>query len=147
MIAAVPMTPARCRPTFVVAALANAAVALWLAGCDKGGGPGGAARTDDALIGAWRKAGLEVSARTPVVAAPYSAVACRGGTVSGVDVVLCSYDSGEDATAAEELGLKAVGPATGASLSRGTRLLVVADRRKSDPTGRTIDSILRAFRT
>ena len=65
---------------------------------------------------------------------------------SGVDVVLCSYGSGEDAQAAQDLGLAAVGDATGAALARGARLLVVVDRRKADPTGRTIDAITAAFR-
>jgi hypothetical protein len=127
------------------ALIAAAAASVTVSACDKGKPAGAAA--DDALIGAWRKAGLEVSALTTVDAAPYSANACRGGTVSGVDVVLCTYDSGEDATAAEDLGLTSIAGATGASLAHGARLLVVADRRKSDPSGRTIDQIIRAFRS
>lgn len=122
----------------------GACVALASAACDKD--TGGAKATDDALVSAWRKAGLEVSALTSADAKPYSAQACRAGTVSGVDVVLCSYDSGEDAHAAEDLGLAVVAEATGAAVARGSQLLVVADRRQTDPSGRTIDAIIRAFR-
>ncbi len=34
----------------------------------------------------------------------------------------------------------------GASPAKGARLLVVADRRKADPPGRTIDTITSTFR-
>ncbi|MEZ4404836.1 MAG: hypothetical protein R3B06_32910 [Kofleriaceae bacterium] len=109
-------------------------------------GCGGEAGGDDATVAAWRKAGLEVSAMTETPAAPYGASACKAGTVSGVDVVLCSFPTDAAAKAAEEAGLGVVGQATGAALAAGSRLLVVADRRKADPTGRTIDAVTRAFR-
>lgn len=122
------------------------AVALIGAACSKdASSKPGEAPPDDAMVAAWRKAGLEVSALTDVDAKKYLAQSCRGGTVGGVDVVLCRFDSGEDAKAAEDPGLAAVGDATGAALARGGRLLVVADRRKVDPSGRTIDAITRAF--
>lgn len=126
------------------AACALALSATLAVACGKD--PPAGARTDDATVAAWRKAGLEVSPLTTADAKPLSAQACRSGTVSGVDVVLCAYDSGEDATAAEALGLATIGDATGASLHHGSQLLVVADRRKTDPSGRTIDAIVRAFR-
>ena len=125
-----------------IAALVTAALAA--AAC--GGNEAKPAATDDGLIAAWKAAKLEVSALTAVEPKPYGATACRGGTVSSVDVVLCDYGSGEDAQAAEDLGLAVVGGATGAALARGTRLLVVVDRRKADPSGRTIDAITAAFR-
>ena len=129
----------------IVACLACAAI-----GCSKDDKGKGAASSgggnDDATVAAWKKAGLEVSALTDVDAKPYSAQKCSGGTVSGVDVVLCKYDTGEDAKAAEEPGLDQIGNATGASLAKGARLLVVADRRKADPSGRTIDTITKTFR-
>jgi hypothetical protein len=135
--------------TSFLARLSAACLAVGaLAACDKDkGAAGGGARSDDAVVAGWRKAGLDVSALTTVDAAPFSATACKGGTVSGVDVVLCSYDSGEDASAAEDLGLASIADATGASLAHGARLLVVADRRKKDPSGRTIDAIIRTFRS
>ncbi len=121
-----------------------AALALAATAC--GGTEAKPASTDDGLIAAWQAAKLEVSALTEIEPKPYGATACRGGTVSGVDVVVCSYGSGEDAQAAQDLGLAAIGDATGAALAKGARLLVVVDRRKADPTGRTIDAITRAFR-
>jgi hypothetical protein len=115
--------------------------------CVACGGDGDGSKTSaDAVVAAWKAAKLDVSALTEVDPKPYSATGCRGGTVSGVDVVLCSYGSGEDAQAAEELGLAQIGSATGAALVRGTRLLVVADRRKVDPSGRTIDAITKAWK-
>lgn len=142
-------TTAPRRGARVTVAMMALVAATALAACGKADKPagGGTAAGDDALIAAWRKAGLEVSALTAVDGKPYSAQACRGGTVSGVDIVLCRYDSGEDAHAAEEIGLATLGAATGASLAHGARLLVVADRRKTDPSGRTIDAILTAFRS
>ncbi len=121
-----------------------AALLVALAAC--GGSAAKPAGSDDGMVAAWKAAKLDVSALTTIDAKPYGATACRGGTVSGVDVVLCSYGSGEDAQAAQDLGLAAVGDATGAALARGARLLVVVDRRKADPTGRTIDAITAAFR-
>lgn len=110
------------------------------------GGGGGAAASNDAVVAAWKSAKLDVSAMTDVDPKPYSATKCRGGTVSGVDVVLCTYGSGEDAQAAEDLGLDQIGAATGVALARGDRLLVAIDRRKVDPSGRTLDAIAKAFR-
>lgn len=111
-----------------------------------GGDGDGSKASADAVVAAWKAAKLDVSAMTDVDPKPYSATTCRGGTVSGIDVVVCSYGSGEDAQAAEDLGLAQIGSATGAALVRGTRLLVVADRRKVDPSGRTIDAITKAFK-
>ena len=85
-----------------------AALVLVLAACseDKAQAAGkGPAPDDDALIAAWKKAGLEVSPFTNADAAPYSAQTCRAGTVGGVDVTICSYDTGEDAAAAEDPAL------------------------------------------
>ena len=122
------------------------ALAGVLAGAACGGSEAKPAGDDDALVAAWRAAKLEVSALTAVDGKAYGSKACRGGTVSSVDVVLCDYGSGEDAQAAAELGLDVIGDATGSALARGTRVLIVVDRRKADPSGRTIDAITTAFR-
>jgi hypothetical protein len=147
------MNPLRCRPSLVVAAIVNAAVAFGLlgalgslGGCDSAKQTGAAgARTDDAMVAGWRKAGLDVGKLVTTDAAPFQANACSGGVVGGIDVVLCSYGTAEDAKAAEDLGLATIGAATGASRAHGTRLLVVADRRKADPSGRTIETIMKTF--
>ncbi len=112
----------------------------------KGKGP---APDDEALIAAWKKASLEVSAFTVADAAAYSAQSCRAGTVGGVDVTVCSYDTGEDAAAAQDPALALLekgGASTASALARGKKLLVVADKRKADPSGRTINAITAAFR-
>lgn len=125
---------------------------LLLAACDedKGGAKGkGPAPDDDALIAAWKKAGLEVSSFTDADAAAYSAQSCRAGTVGGVDVTVCSYDTGEDAAAAQDPALALLekgGATTASALVRGKKLLVVVDKRKADPSGRSINAITGAFR-
>jgi hypothetical protein len=125
---------------------------LALAACSeekKGGAPKGPPPNDDALIAAWKKAGLEVSPFTDSDAAAYSAQSCRAGTVGGVDVTVCSYDTGEDAAAAQDPALTLLekgGAPTASALVRGKKLLVVVDKRKADPTGRSIDAITGAFR-
>jgi hypothetical protein len=132
---------------------AGAVCALLLfAGCgeDQAQASGkGPAPEDEALIAAWKKAGLEVSAFTTADAAPYSAQACRAGTVGGIDVTVCSYDTGEDAAAAEDPALALLekrGVTTASALARGKKLLVVTDKRKADPSGRSINAITGAFR-
>jgi pyridoxine 5'-phosphate synthase PdxJ len=105
--------------------------------------------SEDAMVAAWRKAGLEVSAFADADARPYSAQRCRAGTVAAVDVILCVYDTGEDAAAADDdalAELQRMGVTTGAALTRGKTVLVVADRRAADPTGRTVNAITAAFR-
>lgn len=128
-------------------------VVLVIAACDKGsdkpgagGGPAvvaGAARND--VVAAWTQAGLTVSAMT---ADKSGAVGtdCVTGTVSGVDVVVCTFPTPDDAKAAEAKGLTWVGDTTGTSLARGALLVAVADRRKADPSGRTINTIATTFR-
>jgi hypothetical protein len=115
----------------------------------KGGAPKGPPPNDDALIAAWKKAGLEVSPFTDSDAAAYSAQSCRAGTVGGVDVTVCSYDTGEDAAAAEDPALALLekgGATTASAIARGKKLLVVVDKRKADPSGRSINAITGAFR-
>jgi hypothetical protein len=132
---------------------AGAVCALLLfAGCgeDQAQASGkGPAPDDEALIAAWKKAGLEVSAFTTADAAPYSAQACRAGTVGGIDVTVCSYDTGEDAAAAQDPTLallEKTGAPTASAIPRGKSLLIVSDKRKADPSGRTIQAITSAFR-
>lgn len=105
-----------------------------------------AAAPDDAkdrqvVLAAWKKAGLEPSAMTPAQVAFGSD--CKSGTVSGVDVLVCVYPSPDQARAAEQAGYGWVGEATGISLARGSVLVAAADRRKTDPSGRTINQLAR----
>ncbi len=133
-------------PTMMALVVVAAACGKDDAAAGKGKGP---APDNEVLIAAWKKAGLEVSAFSDSDAAPYAAQTCRAGTVAGVDVVLCSYDTGEDAAAAEDPALALLekgGATTASALVRGKRLLVVTDKRKADPSGRTINAITAAFR-
>jgi hypothetical protein len=108
------------------------------ASCDKAA-TGNAAR--DAIIDAWKKGGLTPSALTP--AKVDVGKDCQGGTVGTIDVLLCVYTSDADAKAAEEAGLAWVGDTTGAAQARGVVLIAAADRRKSDPSGRTINQMMK----
>lgn len=133
-----------------VALAALAALALACGDEQAQAGPGqGPAPDDDALFGAWKQAGLEVSAFTDADPARHQAASCRAGTVGGVEVVVCSYASAEAAAAAQEPALARLeqgGTTTASALARGSRLLVVDDKRKADPSGRTIHAITAAFR-
>jgi len=106
----------------------------------------GAASLDMAFIASGRLDGYWERNLSPWdMAAGQIIVREAGGTVSGIDVVLCGYADAKAAQAAEAAGVAAVGETTGTSLSRDTLLLVVADRRKADPAGRTINQITKTF--
>ena len=125
-----------------IAIAALAALALAACGNDRPSPPAGR----DGVLAAWKQAGLTVSAMSEADGKALGGGDCRAGTVSGLDVTLCSYGSDKAASAAQDAGLTSVGSATGASLAQGSMLLVVADRRNADPSGRTIDQITKAFR-
>ena len=128
-----------------------AILVLALAACGKsdGGGsaagsnaPGGAASGPrEALLDAWKKGGLTPSPLTPASVAV--GTDCQSGTVGALDVLLCVFPSKAEAKQAEDAGLGWVGDATGASQAAGPVLVVVADRRKGDPSGRTINQMMK----
>jgi hypothetical protein len=95
----------------------------------------------EAVLAAWKKAGLEPSAMTAAQVGFGSD--CKSGTVSGVDVLVCVYPSPDQAKAAQEAGYGWVGQATGISQARGAVLIAAADRRKADPSGRTINQLAK----
>ena len=94
----------------------------------------------DGVIAAWKKGGLEPSA----FAAAKTDVGkdCSSGTVNKVDVLLCSFGSEKEAKEAEDKGLQWVGDTTGASQAQGAILIVAADRKKADVSGKTINQLL-----
>jgi predicted phage tail protein len=100
-----------------------------------------AASPRDAVLDAWKANKLAPSAMAPATVA--FAKDCQGGTVAGVDALLCSFPSPAEAKSAEDQGLTWVGSATGASLARGQVLVMLADRKKADPNGRTINQLLK----
>jgi hypothetical protein len=111
-------------------------------GCGKDGKPGvPSASSRDAVIEAWKAGGLVPS---PLTAATVAfGKDCKSGTVNGVDVLLCEYPTVDEARAAEEAGLAWVGNATGISRSADKVLIAAADRRKADPSGRTINQLTK----
>jgi hypothetical protein len=111
-------------------------IAMLLAACGKKSGPS----SRDGVIDAWKKGGLQPSAFT--TAQTDIGKDCASGTVNKLDVLVCVYPSAKDAKAAEDAGLKWVGDTTGASRAQGETLIVVADRHKSDPNGKTINQIV-----
>lgn len=112
-------------------------------GCGKEEGKPGAptASSRDAVIEAWKKGGLSPS---PLTAASVPVGKdCKSGTVNNVDVLLCEFPSEAEAKAAEEPGLAWVGETTGISRAAGKVLVAAADRRKADPSGRTINQLTK----
>ena len=123
-------------------------IVLVLAACGKGDkgnddnaakpGPTGASARD-AAIAAWKNGGLAVTAFAPATAAVGKD--CAAGTVAKLDVLVCNFDSPDDAAKAADLGLQWVGDTTGQSQARGSLVIAVADRHKADPHGKTIKQI------
>jgi hypothetical protein len=118
---------------------------LALASCSKDDGTGrGAASgelTRDRIVEAWKKGGLTP---TPLTAATTTVGKdCQSGTVNSVDVLVCQFATPEEAKAAEPKGYEWVGEATGTTVVSGKVLVAASDRRKSDPSGRTIDKLMK----
>lgn len=110
-------------------------VALLVAGCSSGA---------DDVIDAWKAAGESPSAFTDA-GEKLPGGKCQAGKVSGLDATVCVFDSAEKAQQAEEAGWKLVGNAVGSSVASGKLVLVLADPRKEDPSGRRINTLLKAY--
>jgi hypothetical protein len=126
----------------------TALAVLGLVACSKPGEPdkaggSGSAGPRDAVLAAWKDAKLTPSALTPAPATVAFGKDCQSGTVEGVDVLLCNFASAAEAKAAEDQGLAWIGQATGAAQAHGAALVVLADRRKTDPSGRTINRLMK----
>lgn len=114
---------------------------LALVACSKDGGKAGGGSRRDAVIEAWKAAKLTPSALTPATVS--FGKDCQSGTIEGLDVLLCNFASAAEAKAVEDPGLTWIGEATGASQAHGALLIVLADRRKADPSGRTINRLMK----
>lgn len=119
----------------LVVALALALAVLGACSKDKQG-----ASSRDGVVAAWKKGGLEPSPLTK--AQTDVGKDCASGTVNKIDVLVCKFGSAKEAKEAEDKGLQWVGDNTGASKAQGEMLIVAADRRKADPSGRTINQLL-----
>ena len=109
-------------------------------------GAGGSAKsvTVHPVVAKWAKAGLTVSAFTPDVSGALGKD-CSAGTVNSVDVELCRYPDAAAAVAAEAAAFDWIGAATGTTMVAKEWRLVVVDRRTADPSGRTINVLMKAF--
>ena len=115
-----------------------AAAALLVVACGKG------SKSSAEVVQAWKKAGLSPSEFAK--AETKLGGACQAGSVNGIDTILCEFKDETAAKQAQEKGLEIIGETTGASLAKGRMLLVVADRKNSDPNGRQINEITKTFR-
>jgi hypothetical protein len=107
----------------------------------------GTPHTDDVLA-AWRNAGLAPEGFARVEPAPNSATYCEHGKVRGVDTLVCEYTS-EDAlargTAQVKEGWARVDAHTGVILRAKRTMMVVVDRERREPSGKTISLMAKVF--
>jgi len=108
---------------------------LALAGCSS--------KTEDVLA-AWKAAG-ETPASFADAGEKLPGGKCQAGKVSGLDATLCSFDDDAKAKAGEEAGWALVGNSVGAAVASGKTVLVLADPRKEDPSGRRINALVKSF--
>lgn len=94
-----------------------------------------------ALVDSWKKAGLTAS---ELKASTAFGKDCSAGTIDKLEVVICEYGSADEAKKAEQPGLDWVGSTTGAAWSAGSLVIAVADRKKSDPHGKTINQLMKS---
>ncbi|MBI4512160.1 MAG: hypothetical protein HY698_21180 [Deltaproteobacteria bacterium] len=121
------------------------AVMVLASGCSRDGKkagdrPGAVA----GVLVAWKLAGLEPKGFQKVDS--LEGGRCERGSVGEIETTLCAFHDEETARKAQAAGLSAIGDVTGASLAEGKLLLVVADRKRADPSGRRLNEIARTFR-
>jgi hypothetical protein len=92
------------------------------------------------VVDAWKKEGLTAT----LAAGSGFGKDCSTGTVDKLEVVICEYGSADEAKKAEQPGLDWVGTTTGAAWASGSLVIAVADRKKSDPHGKTINQLMKS---
>ncbi len=97
------------------------------------------------VIDAWRKAG-QSPGEFKDVGEKLPGGKCFAGKVAGLDATVCEFKEAEQARKAEDAGWELVGNTVGSSLASGKVLLVIADPRKEDPSGRRINEVIQTFR-
>ncbi|MCP3137924.1 hypothetical protein [Pyxidicoccus xibeiensis] len=112
-------------------------MALLVAGCSSG---------VDEVVAAWKAAGESPSAFTDA-GEKLPGGKCQAGKVSGLEATVCTFESTEKAQQAEEAGWKLVGNSVGSTVVSGKLVLVIADPRKEDPSGRRINTLVKAFQS
>ena len=119
-----------------------------LAGCRRAH-VAGTPSTDD-VAKAFTQSGLAADGLTKVEAPDvWSAEYCVDGPVAGLSVVICEYQNDADLVVGEKKAntdWNAANVDTGVVVHVGRTMLVVSDRTKNDPSGKTIARLLTAFR-
>jgi len=104
----------------------------------------------DEVAKAFTQAGLEADALTKIENPDaWSAEYCVDGPVAGLPVVICEYQNDADVVVGEKKAnadWNAANVDTGVVVHVGRTMLVISDRTKKDPSGKTIARILAAFR-
>jgi len=137
------MRPRVVASLFIAAALLGIA-ALLAAGCSKKPTECGVrlAQVSDAFAAA----GLKTDTFQPTDPARFNAQKCVGGTVEGIETIVCEYGSPDALALGKKAGEQwAASATTAAVLGNGRTLLAVADRAHTDPQGKTIHKITQAF--
>jgi hypothetical protein len=148
------------RRAFVIGLGLAAAAAAAPAGCSKGKGGGagsGPAAPEhvsgtphtDAVVDAWKSAGLKPEGFALVQPIPYGASYCEEGRIAGVDALVCEYqdDAGIDRgqkLLKDDWGRQGVH--TGVAMRTKHTLLGLVDRGLHDPNGKTISQLVTSFR-
>ena len=141
-------SPTRRRPTGAVSAAAILGLlTVSFAGCRRSHVPG--TLSTDVVLTAFQDAKLDVDAMKNADAENWGADVCSSGRVAGLDVVICEYANDEalakaDAEAVRDWNVAKVD--TGVVSRNGRTMLLVVDRGKQDPNGRTIARMLAAFK-
>jgi hypothetical protein len=125
-------------------------------GCGKKGDGGPADRPHvngtphtDQVVGAWKSAGLAPESFSAIDPTSYRAGYCSQGRVSGVDALICEYaddDSLDRAKKQLQDGWNREGVHTAVAVRAKRTLLAVTDRAKADPSGKTINKLVGAFK-
>jgi len=107
----------------------------------------GTLHTDEVLT-AWRNAGLAPEGFVALQPPPNSADYCEHGSVHGVDTLVCEYATEEAlarGTQQVKEGWERVDAHTGVVLRAKHTLMVVVDRERREPTGKTISQMAKLF--
>ena len=96
-------------------------------------------------LGTWRDAGLEPGGFADVDPGSLGASECQSGAVAALEVTLCEFSSAAAASRAIAPTERSLQEYTAVVASERQRLLIVADRRSADPSGKTINKLVQTF--
>lgn len=103
----------------------------------------------DAVLDAWKSAGLTPQGFAPLRPAPYVATYCERGSVAGVETLVCEYANDDAITKGQQQVRDEWARAsvqTGVAVRTKRTLLTAVDRERRDPNGKTINQLVQAFR-